>query len=416
MDRIFRKGVQKERSARVLGDVVLIPTLRHAWIVGSLCVWSALIILWLFLGSYSRKESVNGWLEPLGGTIRVYSENTGMISKVLVEEGQKVIKGQPIILVEDSKILADGESLNGQLVDEYKNQIKFLYEQIEQNEEIFSQNQIDIQQQISSAKTELTYIYKQLDIISKRQSVLNVQRERIVVLISRGYSTAAELENFQTQDLLLKAERQELQQKENAQKGLIRKLQVQQKLQPEENIKIISQLKTRVSEIEQQIKITNTAESYLINAPDSGTIYNLQVVAGQRLQQNSIPLLTILPNKSQLIAHLLIPVRAAGFINVNQTINIRYDAFPYQKFGIYSGKISNISRAIMLPSEVLNASTKSDEPVYRVTATIDQDFVLAYGNEFILTPGMTLSADVELSKRTLMQWLFEPIISLKGRI
>ena len=114
--------------------------------------------------------------------------------------------------------------------------------------------------------------------------------------------------------------------------------------------------------------------------------------------------------------HLLIPVRSVGFIESGQSLAIRYDAFPYQKFGIYQGKVSQLSKTLLLPNELLNAPTLVNEPVYRVTALLDKPNVQAYGKDFSLKPGMTLSADISLGDRSLIQWLLEPIYSLKGRI
>jgi membrane fusion protein len=54
--------------------------------------------------------------------------------------------------------------------------------------------------------------------------------------------------------------------------------------------------------------------------------------------------------------------------------------------------------------------------VYRVSATLNHNLVSAYGQSFPLRPGMTLSADIQLDQRTVIEWLFEPLLSIKGNL
>jgi membrane fusion protein len=56
------------------------------------------------------------------------------------------------------------------------------------------------------------------------------------------------------------------------------------------------------------------------------------------------------------------------------------------------------------------------EPVYRVDVALDRQNVSALGQEFSLRPGMLVNADLLLEKRTLFEWIFEPVLKLKERI
>lgn len=154
--------------------------------------------------------------------------------------------------------------------------------------------------------------------------------------------------------------------------------------------------------------------AYVIKSPRAGYINNLQVRIGHQATTQQ-PLLTVVPKEASLTAHLLVPVAAAGFVEKGQSIRIRYDAFPYQKFGLYSGVVADISTSVLLPNELRDAPISTQVPTYRLTATLDQTSVSAYGNTLELKSGMTFSADVRLAERSLLEWLLEPILSLKGR-
>ena len=47
---------------------------------------------------------------------------------------------------------------------------------------------------------------------------------------------------------------------------------------------------------------------------------------------------------------------------------------------------------------------------------IDSQTILTYGQAQPLAPGTQLDADIELDQRRLVEWVFEPLLSLKGRV
>ena len=56
------------------------------------------------------------------------------------------------------------------------------------------------------------------------------------------------------------------------------------------------------------------------------------------------------------------------------------------------------------------------EPSYRVTARLERQTITAYGNEVALRPDMTLRADIVFDRRSLIEWLFDPLLSARGRM
>jgi membrane fusion protein len=56
------------------------------------------------------------------------------------------------------------------------------------------------------------------------------------------------------------------------------------------------------------------------------------------------------------------------------------------------------------------------EPVYRVDVKLERQHVIALGKEIALRPGMLVNADILLERRTLLEWLFEPVLQLRGRL
>jgi membrane fusion protein len=95
-------------------------------------------------------------------------------------------------------------------------------------------------------------------------------------------------------------------------------------------------------------------------------------------------------------------------------VRVRYAAYPYQKFGQYEGRVVQVSRAALAPSELPSqlAPPLPSEPLYRITVRLAQPHVLVYGRAQPLTAGMQLEADVLQDRRRLIEWVFEPLIAL----
>lgn len=414
---LFRQQAIDHTKNGLHGDVLLLPKFSHSLLITILVTWVVVVAIWLFTSSYARKETVVGWLEPPNGVIRVYAQDTGIIKKILVNEGDYVVKDQPLIIVNGDRILEDGEHLENRLLAEYQNQHQLLTKQLNRADHIFKSRQINITQRMLSANQDLTLLTGQLSSLSEQHSLLKSQVKRYKTLQSNGLVSSQDFERMVSEELTLRSQKQGLLREQVNRQNLLAQMKIEQDLLPQEHENTIDQLRTDLSNVAQLMARLHGQRAHIVKASRSGIVNNLQVKEGQRMSINSdIPLLTLIPNDSKLIAHLLIPVRSVGFIGTGQALDIRYDAFPYQKFGIYSGKLADISTTILLPNELMNAPVSVKEPMYRVTATLAQADVEAYGKSFPLKSGITLSADVRLSERSLIQWLLEPLYSLQGRI
>jgi membrane fusion protein len=100
---------------------------------------------------------------------------------------------------------------------------------------------------------------------------------------------------------------------------------------------------------------------------------------------------------------------------------LRYQAFPYQKFGQYPGTVSLISRATLRPEEIelLNAGgidPRTSPSLYRITVSPDAPFITAYGRHEPLQAGMQVEAHILAETRPLYQWILEPVYGLSGAV
>lgn len=111
---------------------------------------------------------------------------------------------------------------------------------------------------------------------------------------------------------------------------------------------------------------------------------------------------------ARLQARLLVPSRAIGSVHVGDAVRLRYQAFPYQRYGSFAGAITEISKTLLAPADRDGPVTAS-EPVYRVTVALERQTLVAGGTTWPLQAGMQLDADVPLARRRLIEWMFEPL-------
>lgn len=413
----FRAQVIEQKTDRLHGDVLLLPRMHHWVLIALLLVWLLVMAAWLTTGTYARKETVVGWLEPPAGVVRLYPEASGQIKQILVKEGDSVQAGQPLMIINGDRTLADGGNLENLLLEEFESQRRLLAEQIVRADQTQQHREDSLRRQVESIEHNLGLMNEQLAMLDARHTLLKNQLERYRPRVEEGHISRMEYDTVLSQELSVRSDRQALLREIGNQRDVLSQRLTDLQLLPQDAANSLDQLQSRLSELAQQIAQLNGQRAHVITASRSGIVNNLQAREGQFVSSvNPMPLLTLTDSASPLVAHLLVPIRAAGFIAQGQRLDIRYEAFPYQKFGLYQGEIKQIARTPLLPGELLNAPVTLQEPVYRVEAHLYEQGVRAYGQTIPLKPGMTLTADVELAERRLWQWLLEPIYSLRGRL
>lgn len=124
-----------------------------------------------------------------------------------------------------------------------------------------------------------------------------------------------------------------------------------------------------------------------------------------------MPIASILPDNSELEATLMAPATAMGWIRQGQHVNVRFDSFSYQRYGTADALVARISTAGISPNE-LATGTFPKTPVYRITAKLRRQTFLVDGRDIALQPGMQVSAQIVLDRRSLWSLIFD---SLTGR-
>ncbi|WP_016954678.1 HlyD family efflux transporter periplasmic adaptor subunit [Catenovulum agarivorans] len=413
---LFRKEALENQFDKLHGDVVIVPKASVVTTIVILVLWVVLVGVWLYSANYARKETVSGWIEPSGGVLRVFADgNIGTIEKINIQVGQTVKRGDELFVISSTKALESGKELEFELLGEYKEQQKAIASRIESVKQINALEVEQIKQRAENLVQEISQVNLQIATLKDMLALVNLREENFKNLQTPGYVSKDQYMSVKEQKLSIQSEYQTAVRGQLKLKHSLSELIYQQKILPQQHKNEITQLERQLSELNQHILQLTGQQKYVVKAKVDGVIGNLQMQQGDVVSSQDL-LATINPLDGAFIANVLVPVRAAGFLQQGQSLKIRYDAFPYQKFGLFDGEITTISQSIILPNEVMHAHIAVQEPVYLVKAQIKQDKISAYNQQIALKSGMTLSADIVLDNRNLFEWLLEPILSVQGRL
>ena len=410
---LFRhEVVDFQEIERQFGRAILLQPISLKVITWFLAGFVALMLALLFIGQYSRKATVSGYLIPSSGTAKIFALQRGTITKVHVTEGQEVREQQPLLTIDTTQISATGEDVNAAILRTLLSQRDELNNQIAGEAQRQASERERLTLLIQGAKDEITQLEGQIPLQQERIKIIESLVASVAKLVAKGIVTGVEFKRRQSEALDQKQNLNSLRQRLAARQNQLTDTQYTLNQLPIAIAEKIQLLRNELSSVEQRISEINGRRAFVIRAPITGRVSALQASSGKLAEPNQLQL-EIIPT-STLKAELLVPSRSIGFVRVGQPVGIRYDAFPYQNFGRYKGTITEISHNILTRSDVSSGFITLEEPVYRVTAALDRQDVSAYGKSMPLQAGMLLKADVILDKRSLMQWVLDPLLSIKG--
>lgn len=410
---LFRTQVSDKDRKRWQGQILLVQPVS-GWVFAaiSLLVVSGLVGVLGFV-EYTRKERVLGQLVLDQGSAKVYAQATGVVASKLFNDGDTVQAGQVLFTIN-----AERSTKLGETQDEITKQIASRKAAL----------QAEKAKQLSiSAEEELALKRRAADVRAEleKNKTEQVTQTRRVLLAKNAAIRSRELQgqNFVSQADVDIKEQDVLEQQSRLQSLERASLSLQKDLNG-----ILSEVRNaplrannRASEFDRQmaaldqdsIAIESNRELQ-VRAPQTGKVSATVVALGQIIAPNQ-HLVSILPTNAVLEAYLYLPSKAIGFIEHGQTVQLRYEAYPYQKFGQYEGKVREISRTA-LTAEELKLHTPSKEVLYLVKVTLKTQQVMAYGKPSALQDGMQLEADVLIDTRKLYEWVLEPLYSLTGKL
>jgi len=374
----------------------------------------AAAIVFAATANYARKQTTTGALVPDTGTVRVAAPRAGVLTEMFVANGATVAPGDPLFTVDYRQSLESGGTLDASVRAALQHQAVLLKEQLA-SEEVRSQAEHGrLEAKIAGESDELDALSSQRRLADTRASVAHDRATVGNDLYRRGLITETDFRTREDAALARQQEMAALDQRIASVRHSVREAHLQLDQLPADSADRVAKLRAGLDDLEQREAEAAAQGSQMVRAPIAGRVTSLQGAPGTRVD-TAKPVMALLPPSASLRAELFVPSRAIGFVRPGQRVRLMYDAFPFQRFGTYGGKVEGVSETVLAPDEVIGPVHPRD-PSYRVLVRLDRPTVTAFGHEVALQPDMTVQADIVLEPRTLLEWVIEPLYSLRGRI
>ncbi|MEA1647843.1 HlyD family efflux transporter periplasmic adaptor subunit [Nitrospirillum sp. BR 11164] len=407
---LFRKEFLEHRARRLDGDIHLfVPISWH--LVGLSLIISVIIsVIFLTFGSYSRFETVEGQIVLGTGVATILPPRSGIVAVLHVREGQHVVAGAPLVEVHTEETMIGGASGPSRMLDALVSQDETLSEQKAAVLAAATAERNRLQQQAAGFSQEILRIDEQISTQRRLVEVAEKEVGSVADIAARGFISQRDLRSREEALLVRQQQLLQLKQARDAKSSQIAEIKRSiDQAQALANAQI-SSIASNQAEIARHRTDVESSRGYTIRSPISGTVTAITAHAGQVASSQS-EMMTIVPADGQFRAELYIPSNAIGFLKIGQEVNLAIDAFPYQRFGTVKGKVNEISTVAI-------SHVRADGrpvPIYLLTANLSQPWVMAYGREQPLLPGMALTARILTARQSLFRWLFEPIYAVGAR-
>ncbi|WP_191634971.1 HlyD family secretion protein [Pseudomonas fluorescens] len=418
---MFRLEALASRQGDWLGDIVLVRPVSFTVLTLIAVLFAALVVTFFICGSYTKRSTVPGQLVPSSGQLKIYSPQYGVVLERFVDEGQSVKQGEQLFLLSSERFAGNLGPIQAEVSDQLAQRHRSLGEELTKQKQLQAEERQSLKSKLESLRQELVTLAKQAASQEKLVQLATNAAGRYQGLMDKGYISMDQLQQRQAE---LLSQRQTLQ-------GLARETTAltQQLVERRHEFSGLSALhenqlasiQRSLSSVQQELIESEAKRTLIITAPQEGVATAILVEAGQTVD-SSRSLMSIVPANSRLQVELYAPSKAIGFVRKGDPVMVRYQAYPYQKFGQHRGNVLSLSKATMSAAELASMTGSvpglglSGEQIYRIRVDIEAQSVLAYGKPRPLQTGMLVDADILHETRRLYEWVLEPLYSLTGKL
>ena len=362
----------------------------------SIIIWVALaviivLITWASFAKIDQVTRAQATVIASDRTQEIQATDNGVVSELLVKEGDDVKKGDLLAILEEERAKAAlGNSatkvaalrarvarLEAEIFDRplnFPEEIQKYAEYVQNQTELYNRRRQAITQDVAS-------LQKMLE-LAKRELAMNEP------LLAHGGVSQADVIRLRRQVADIEAQITNKRNKyfEDAQTELTK---TQEELESE-----TEQLRDRAQVLEEK----------RLFAPVDGKVNNIAVTTIGGVVRSGDTIMQLLPTSSDLVVEAKVRPVDIAYVKEGQTASVKLDAYDYSIFGAMNGEVIYIS-----PDTLMEKTPQGDKPYYRVQIRIEGAQVAAREDEIIIKPGMTASVDIKAMERTVLSYLTKPI-------
>lgn len=415
---MFRKDAVENRKMKWRGRAILLPGIP-VWLTMLGCfIFITAFLVFVIAGSYIRRVNVSGEVTTWPRAVNIYSGVQGFVVKQFFHEGQSIRKGDPIYQIDVSKSTLSGVVSDNQrrdiesqlvrvdnIISRLEESKKITLDTLEKQRSQYSESFRRSSDIINRAEEGIRIMKKNMDNYRSYQSKGLINKDQLTNQVALYY---------QQQNNLLSLNGQ------NEQNALqITSLESQILTQAAEFDNRIYQMELQRYELQKELVDTDVGGEIIIRALSDGKIESMSVTMGQMVNIGD-SLLQVIPKNIECYYLIIwVPNDAVPYIEEGDKVNIRYEAFPAEKFGQFSATVATVSRTPASPQEMLTYqgapknTLDTAVPWYKVMVKPEKQVITYDGKSLHLENGMKGEVTLFLEKRRIYQWMLSPFYDMK---
>ncbi|MBV7300892.1 HlyD family type I secretion periplasmic adaptor subunit [Enterovibrio paralichthyis] len=440
-----------EMTDDLYGAMLTDAPVRYRMVIWGVFAFFAAIITWASLASLDRVTRGEGKVIPSSQIQLIQSLDGGILQAMYVQEGQLVKQGEPLARIDDTRFRSDFaqqeeevSSLRANVIrmqaelnsitllpdaPSWREQIEInlkpvvFPETLSDNEpELIARQQLEYQGRLMDLKNRLEILARQilqkqqesqeidckLRTLSGSYGLISRELKITVPLAKKGIVSEVELLKLERQVNDLKGELDSLRLmqpkiKATVDEAILKRREAVLAFSNETRAKM-SELETRLSRLTQaQVGAQDKVDKAVITAPVTGTIKTIHINTLGGVVQPGVDLIEIVPAEDQLLIEAKIAPKDIAFLHAGLPSVVKVTAYDFTRYGGLNGTLEHIG-----------ADTTQDEEgnsFYLVRIRTEKSSLEKKdGSELPIIPGMLTSVDIITGKRTVLEYLLNPIL------
>ena len=410
----------------------LLDALPRVWTRGLLYLlvaFTTIALPWLLLAKVDETGNARGRLEPKGRTVRLDAPVEGTVAAIKIKEGQQVTVGQTLVELESKVTQADLQQA------EAKRQGQL--NRLTQLEVIKSQLEVGTQtqrlQNQAQASAQLAQIRQNRQQLSFNQAAATLSQEllekdqdrvkRFTQLRQEGVISGLQVEDAEramlgNKERLKKYQsdieqsQSELEKQQSAYEKSLREgdlTLIESAKRTQELETQITDVKAEIAQLNKQIQVLNfQLQQRMIQAPIAGTIFQSPIKSAGTVVRSGSLVAQIAPNNTPLVLRAEMTSQESGFLRVGMPVKLKFDAYPFQDYGVIEGRLNWIS-----PDSKVKETNQGPIEIFELEVGLDQPYIQTPTRQIALTPGQTASAEVIVRQRRIIDFMLDPFKKLQ---
>jgi adhesin transport system membrane fusion protein len=415
-------GIRPEQQGRMAEALSLeagqVPPNLLRWLKGTTAVLAGSIVVSALIPIQDYVVA-SGEIEPAGDVQKVQHLEGGIIREQLVQEGERVRRGQVLLTLDEGEIGSQEQQTATRITN-------LTLEQRELRRSLGEEAMNAKQRTPTVAAADVTRAFR--DVQDQRgeefRRQLGLARQRIATMEAKRSKYLAEVailrqqtkayvsldktgaiphnDVLEAQRRIASTETQLAELNGNIRESRIAMLEMNAKLKMD-TYEQLAKVTGEKSELQSVLgRQQGELDRLRVRSPVNGIVksFSIKTIGGVIAPGSLVA--EVVPVGERLEAFTRVKPKDIGNVRINQKVELKVQAYDYSSYGSIPGRVQSISAGTF-------QDEKTGEPYYKVRVSLDRDYAGKTKGKNLLVPGMTLTADILTDRTNLLLYLLSPV-------